>query len=80
MNVLLALTAAELVVFEMKAGMTGKLKLKDPLRRFPRNQVEAEVLCRRHPAHSDSDLQHRKPVFPRLRLRPSTARDTPSNR
>ena len=38
MNVLLALTAAELVVFEMKAGMTGKLKLKDPLRRFPRNR------------------------------------------
>ena len=43
MNVILALTAAELVVFEMKAGMTGKLKLNDPLRRFPRNQVEAEV-------------------------------------
>ena len=27
----------------MKAGMTGKLKLNDPLRRFPRNQVQAEI-------------------------------------
>jgi hypothetical protein len=43
MNVVLALTASELVIFEMKAGMTGKLKLKDPLRRFPRNQTQAEI-------------------------------------
>ena len=44
MNVILALTASELVIFEMKAGMTGKLKLKDPLRRFARNQVQAEIV------------------------------------
>ncbi len=43
MNVILALTASELVIFEMNAGMTGKLKLKEPLRRFPRNEVQAEI-------------------------------------
>src|SRR5262245_62080509 len=43
MNVILALTASELVVFEMKAGMTGSLKLGDPLRRWPRASVRAEV-------------------------------------
>jgi len=43
MNVILALTAAELVVFEMKAGMTGSLKLGEPLRRWPRSAVRAEI-------------------------------------
>jgi hypothetical protein len=43
MNVILALTASELVIFEMKAGMTGKLKLNDPIRRFPRHQLQAEI-------------------------------------
>jgi hypothetical protein len=43
MNVILALTVAELVVFEMKAGMTGSLKLGDPLRRLPRSGVRAEI-------------------------------------
>src|SRR6185312_5347385 len=43
MNVILALTATELVVFEMKAGMTGSLKLGEPLRRWPRSAVRAEI-------------------------------------
>ena len=52
MNVILALTAAELVVFEMKAGMTGSLKLAEPLRRWPRSAVRAEIAgrARRAPA------------------------------
>ena len=43
MNVIVALSASELVVFEMKAGMTGSLKLADPLRRWPRAAVSAEL-------------------------------------
>ena len=43
MNVILALTASELVVYEMKAGMTGSLKLGDPLRRWPRSSVSSEI-------------------------------------